>query len=279
LKCQICNAIVAVYPEGLEGEKICSNCGLVIDHTPTLNGYTQWTPEWFSNWNEQDSETLKEWLTTLRAVSCQLNIPNYPYREEAARTIRNQNHLLFKSQKLSKNKRATVAALMHLTLKEYNKMRPIKEISKQLSLEPKTVMKQTWLLNKILNEKKKPLKTQRKSAIDYLHESVGKLTHNRDIIINAENTLEQIKRIGGNPIGIAAGAFYYTCKNFKVKISKEKIGEAFHISKRTVYTNEARIRKLNEKQPNKSLLRSLIDERVFFASESAPLPLEPIHLY
>lgn len=272
MKCQICNAVVAVYPEGLEGEKICSNCGLVTDHTPTLNGYTQWTPEWFSNWNEQDSETLKEWLTTLRAVSCQLNIPNYPYREEAARTIRNQNHSLFKSQKLSKNKRATVAALMHLTLKEYNKMRPIKEISKQLSLDSKTVMKQTWLLNKMLSEKKKPLKTQRKTAMDYLHESVGKLTYNRDIIINAENTLKQIKKIGGNPIGIAAGAFYYTCKSFKVKISKEKIGEAFHISKRTVYTNEARIRKLNNKQLNKNRLELLVTEEAFSPLETALYP-------
>ena len=243
MKCQKCDSIV-VYPEGLEGEKICSNCGLVIDSTPTLKCYTQWTPEWYSNWNEQDSETLKEWLTILRAVSCQLNIPNYPYREEAARTIRKQNHSIFKSQKLSKNKRATVAALIHLTLKEYNKMRPIKEISKELGLDQKTVMKQTWVLNKILKEKKEPLKTQRKTAVDYLHEFAGKLTQNKELIIKAENTLIKIKRIGGNPIGLAAGAFYYACRNSKVKISKEKIGETFHISKRTVYTNEARIRKL-----------------------------------
>ena len=136
MKCHTCDSVI-IYPEGLEGEKICSRCGLVIDETPTFKGYAQWTPEWHSNWNEEDSETLKEWLTTLRAVSCQLNIPNYPYREEAARTIRKQNHSLFKSQKLSKNKRATIAALMHLTLKEYDKMRPIKEISKQLSLDSK----------------------------------------------------------------------------------------------------------------------------------------------
>ena len=138
--CQMCDRTV-VYPEGLNGEKICSNCGLVIEETPVFKGFAQWTPEWYSNWNEQDSETLKEWLTTLRAVSCQLNIPNFPYREEAARTIRTQNHVLFRSQKLSKNKRATVAALMHLILKEYDKMRPIKEISKELSFDHKSVMK------------------------------------------------------------------------------------------------------------------------------------------
>ena len=107
-------------------------------------------PEWHSNWNEQDSETLKESLTTLRAVSCQLNLPNFPYREAAARTIRTQNHLLFKSQKLSKNKRATVAALMHLVLKGIWQDRSIKNISKDLSLDSGLVMKQAWILNKTL---------------------------------------------------------------------------------------------------------------------------------
>ena len=126
VKCPKCYGII-VYPEGLNGEKICTQCGLVIEETPAIKSFTKWAPEWHSNWSEQDSETLKEWLTTLRAVSCQLNLPNFPYREEAARTIRTQNHLLFKSQKLSKNKRATVAALMHLVLKEYGKMRSIKE--------------------------------------------------------------------------------------------------------------------------------------------------------
>jgi transcription initiation factor TFIIIB Brf1 subunit/transcription initiation factor TFIIB len=227
----------------VDGEKICSNCGLVIDETPTFKGYTQWAPEWYSNWNEEDSETLKEWLTILRAVSCQLNIPNYPYREEAARTIRNQNHSLFKSQKLSKNKRATIAALMHLILKEYDKMRPIKEISKELSLDNRTVMKQAWLLNKTLKSKKGTIKIQRKTAIDYLHEYAGKITANKEIIISAENTLKKIKRPGGNPIGLAAGAFYYAYKK-QTKISKEKIGKTFGISARTVYSNEAKIRKL-----------------------------------
>lgn len=242
LKCRKCESAI-VCPEGLDGEKICINCGLVIDEIPTFKGYTQWAPEWYSNWNEEDSETLKEWLTILRAVSCQLNLPNYPYREEAARTIRKQNHSLFKSQKLSKNKRATIAALMHLILKEYDKMRSIKEISKELSLDSKTVMKQTWLLNKTLKTKKETLKIQRKTAIDYLHEYAGKITTNKELIISAENTLQKIKRSGGNPIGLAAGAFYYGCKK-QTKISKEKIGETFGISARTVYTNEAKIRKL-----------------------------------
>jgi len=233
-----------IFPEGLDGEKICSNCGLVIDETPTFKGYTQWAPEWYSNWNEQDSETLKEWLTILRAVSCQLNIPNYPYREEAARTIREQNHLLFKSQKLSKNKRATIAALMHLILKEYDKMRPIKEISKELSLDNRTVMKQAWLLNKTLKAKKEQVKIQRITAVDYLHEFAGKITANKELILSAENTLLKIKRSGGNPVGLAAGAFYNACKKNKTKISKEKIGKTFHISPRTVYTNEVKIRKL-----------------------------------
>ena len=149
MKCKKCGSAV-VYPDGLEGEKICSKCGLVIDHTPIVKSYSQWTPEWYSNYSQQDSETMKEWLTTLRSVSCQLNIPNFPYREEAARTIRKQNNLLTSSQKLSKNKRATVAALMHLVLKEYDKMRSIKDISRELNLDNKSVMKQTWLLSKTL---------------------------------------------------------------------------------------------------------------------------------
>jgi transcription initiation factor TFIIIB Brf1 subunit/transcription initiation factor TFIIB len=227
----------------LDGEKICINCGLVVDETPVFKGYTQWAPEWYSNWNEEDTETLKEWLTMLRVVSCQLSIPKYPYREEAARTIRTQKHSLFKSQRLSKNKRAAVAALIHLTLKEYNQLRPIKEISKELGLDCKTVMSQAWLLNKTLNAKKEPIKIQRITAIDYLHEYAAKITAKKELIISAENTLKRIKRSGGNPIGLAAGAFYFASKK-QTKISKEKIGTTFGISARTVYSNEAKIRKL-----------------------------------
>ena len=147
-----------------------------------IKSFTKWAPEWHSNWNEQDSETLKEWLTILRAVTCQLNLPNFPYREEAARTIRTQNRVLFKSQKLSKNKRATVAALMHLVLKEYDKMRSIKDISKDLSLDTALVMKQTWILNKTLKTEKEHLKIQRKTALDYLHENAGKISRQQRLI-------------------------------------------------------------------------------------------------
>ena len=244
MKYHHCDNKTILSPEGSEGEKICSKCGAVIDETPTLKGFTQWTPEWYSNWDEQDSETLKEWLTILRSVSCQLNIPNYPYREEAARTIRKQRQTLFRSQKLSKNKRATVAALMHLTLREYNKRRPIKEISRELSLDPKTVMKQTWLLSKVLKQKKESLRIPRKTAVDYLHECAGKITSDKELILQAQNNVLRIKRFGGNPIGLAAGAFYDVCKKNKIKISKEKIGEAFRISPMTVYINETRIRRL-----------------------------------
>ena len=243
MKCQKCDGAI-VYPEGLEGEKICSNCGLVIDEIPTVRNYTQWTPKWYSNYDEEDSETLREWLTVLRSVSCQLNIPNYPFREEAARTIRKQNRSLFQSQKLSKNKRTAIAALMHIILKEYNKVRPLKEISKELSLDNRQLMKQAWLLNKKLGYEKETLKTQRKTAVDYLHEYAGKTTGDKELILKAENILMAVKRSGGNPIGLAAGAFYHVCKTNKAKISKEEIGKTFKISERTVYTNEARIRGL-----------------------------------
>ena len=251
MKHHSCDNSTIVYPEGLEGEKICSKCGLVLDETPSFKGYVQWAPEWHSNWNEQDSETLKEWLTVLRGVSCQLNLPNYPYREEAARTIRKQNRALFKSQKLSKNKRATVAALIHLVLKEYDKMRSIKEISKELSLDHRMVMKQSWLLNKTLETKKEPIKIRRKTSVDYLHEYATKITADKELILNAENILKKIRRSGGNPIGLAAGAFYYVAK--RTKISKEEIGETFGISERTVYSNEAKIRKLLKVAPTDNL--------------------------
>ena len=243
MKCQKCEGEV-VYPEGLGGEVICINCGLVIDETPTFKSFTQWSPEWYSNWNQEDSDTLKEWLTTLRAVSCQLNIPSFPYREEAARTIRTKNHLIFRQQKLSKNKRVTVAALMHLILKEYDKNRSIKEISKELSLDSRLVLKQSWILNKTLNGEKERLNIPRKTAVDHLRENAGKITNDRELLLNAENILLKIRRSGGNPIGLAAGALYNACKETKTRISKEKIGQTFHISERTVVTNAARIRKL-----------------------------------
>ena len=206
--------------------------------------FTNWTPEWHSNWNEQDSETLKEWLTILRTMSCKLHLPNFPYREEAARTLRRQKKIIFKSQKLSKDKRATIAALMHLVLKEYDKMRPIKEIAQELSLDSKTVHKHSWILQKTLQPKQEPIANQRKTAIDYLQEYGGKITSNKDTLIEAQKILTKVKRSGGNPIGVAAGALYFTCKTKERSISKEKIGEIFRISDRTVYANEARIRRL-----------------------------------
>ena len=131
---------------------------------------------------------------------------------------------------------------MHLTLREYDKIRSLKEISKELSLDTRIVLKQNWLLNKTLNTQSEPLKNQRKTPIDFLHESAGKLAENRQLIQSAEAVILKIEKSGGNPIGLAAGAFYNVCKKNRAKISKEEIGQSFHISERTVYDNEARIR-------------------------------------
>ena len=174
LNCPKCNDF-AVSPEGLNGETVCPTCGLVLGRPLTVGYFADWNPEWHSHWHEQDSETLKEWLTILRTVSCQLNIPRFPYREEAAQTIRKGKQLLTQSQKFGKNKRATVAALIHLTLKEYNKNRPLKQIAKQLSLDSTIVMKQAWVLNEALsNNPRRMLKIQRKTSKDYLFEYGGK---------------------------------------------------------------------------------------------------------
>ena len=77
-----------------------------------------------------------------------------------------------------------------------------------------------------------------------MHEYAGKITNDKDLILQAENTLSKVRRAGGNPIGLAAGVFYNTAKNNKTKITKEIIGDTFRISPRTVYTNEVRVRKL-----------------------------------
>ena len=244
--CPSCKGRV-ISPEGQNGEKVCSTCGLVLSKTPIAKeqSFTQWNPEWHSNWHESDSETLKEWLTTLRTMSCQLNLPSFPYREEAARRIRKENHILFQSQKFGKNKRATVAALLHLVLRHYDKNRPIKDICKQLSLDSKLVMKQSWALNKtVIDNQRKFIDIPRKTSTDYLFEYGGKITNDTTLLVEAEETLMKIRRTGGNPIALASGALYHVCKNRKIKVSKDQIGETFKISHRTVYTNEARIRTL-----------------------------------
>ena len=244
LECPSCRGI-AVSPEGQNGEKVCSTCGLVLSKTPIAKeqSFTQWNPEWHSNWHENDSETLKEWLTTLRTVSCQLNLPSFPYREETARRIRKENHILFQSQKFGKNKRATVAALLHLVLRHYDKNRPIKDICEQLSLDSRLVIKQSWALNKtVVDTKEQFIKSPRKKSTDYLFEYGAKITNDTKLLIEAKEILKKIRKTGGNPVAIASGALYHVCKNKKLKVSKEQIGKAFGISHRTVYANEAQIR-------------------------------------
>jgi len=203
--------------------------------------YNRWNPEWHSNWSQEESESLKEWLTTLRTISCQLRIPRFPYQEEAAIKIRKHNSLFLKSQRLAKNKRATITALMHLVLKEYNKNRPIKQMCQELNIDRKLVLKQVWILRTI-NVKESIFRIQRKTSNDYLIEYATQITSKNETLTFAKNIITKIHKLGGNPISIAAGALYYSCKKTKSKISKDQIGEVFHISPRTVDTNERRIR-------------------------------------
>lgn len=242
MKCPECNG-TTISPEGILGEKACTNCGLVAEESLVAQHFSQWAPKLPSNWNEQDSETLKEWLTTLRTVSCQLNIPNFPYREEVARIIRKENDSFSQSQRFTKNKKATVAALIQLILKEYGKDRSLKRICQQLTLDSKLVMKQTWILKENFRVKKKLLKMQRKSSKEYLYKYGGKITSNNNLLLKAEETLIKVQRKGGNPISMAAGAFYYACKAKGAKIAKKTIGKTFHVSHRTVDTNERKIRR------------------------------------
>lgn len=238
MNCPECHDTV-VCPKGSDGELVCKNCGLVVNPPPITSSYTKWAPKWFSNWDEDDSETLRKWLTTLRTISCQLYIPNFPYREEAARMIRMNSNILFRSQRFGKNKREAVAALVHLVLKEYDKMRPLKEISQKLSLDHRLVTKYAWTMHKMI-------KFHRNfSTKDYLRKYGWKLTADAKLMQQAEQMLKTIrKQISGNPISLAAGALYFVFKSRNIKVSKDKIGEAFHISGRTVYSNERRINRL-----------------------------------
>ena len=248
LKCPLCNG-TSVSPEGLKGEKVCSTCGLVINQTNIIPMFNQWTPEWHSNWSPEEPESLKEWLTTLRTVSCQLKIPRFPYQEEAAIKIRKHNSIFVKSQRFAKNKRATIVALIHLVLTEYNKNRPVKQMCQELNIDSKLVLKQIWML-KTINAKKGLLKIQRKTSKDYLVEYSTQITSKNETLTFAKKVIAKIQKLGGNPISIAAGAFYYASKTTKNPISKSRIGEVFHISPRTVDTNERRIRNLLVIPPN-----------------------------
>lgn len=245
VECPNCKGLL-VSPEGQNGERVCSTCGVVLERIPVNreNIFSQWNPDWHSNWRNEDSETLKEWLTVLRTVSCQLNLPNFPYREEAARRIRKENILLFKPQKFGKNKRETVAALVYEVLKQYDKNRSIKDICKQLSLNSRLVTKQAWDLKKIqINNHPNSANTHPKTSTDYLFNFGSRILTDKKLLIEAEEILKSIPP-SGNPVTLAAGALYYVCKKEASRVTKEQIAEAFKISHRTVYTNEARIRKI-----------------------------------
>ena len=235
MKCPECLGSL-IFPNGKYGEIVCERCGLVITGFQDKQGFTEWTPEWYSNWDKRDSGTLREWLTALRTVSCHLHLPDFPYREEAARVIRKSSSRIFRSQMLGKNKNEAVTALVFLILRQYGEARSLKEMCESLSLDTSLVMKHTWRLRKITKLKRVY------SSSDHLRYNAWKLTSNIELIKKAEDLLERLgKKVSGHPVSLAAGAFYHICKSMGLKFSKDEIGEVFHISGRTVYSNEKRI--------------------------------------
>lgn len=222
------------------GELVCPECGTVKKRPTGISvSFRDWTPEWFSNWNEDDSDTLKEWLTTLRTASCQLNLSTFPFREEAARIIRAKRNELLRSQKFGKNKRVAIAALIYLVLREYGKMRPMKEICKTLNVDYRLAFKYEWDMRSILSM------NGSFTAKEHLMACGPRLTNEKSYLQAAEYLLDCIqKRLGGHPASLAAGALYFVCKNKGEKISKEEIGSAFNVSGRTVYSSQSRISKI-----------------------------------
>jgi len=238
LKCPECHGSL-IFPNGEYREVVCSRCGLVIHGYQDNQGFNEWTPEWHSNWNNKDSGTMMKWLTELRIVTCQLHLPDFPYREEAARVIRKKSDQIFRSQMLCKNKKEAVTALVFLILRQYGEARSLKEICETLSLDISLVMKHSWVLRKATELKKIY------SPSDHLRYNVWKLTRNIELIKRTENLLKRLgNKLSGNPISLAAGAFYHICKIKELKLSKDEIGKAFHISGRTVYSNEKRINEI-----------------------------------
>jgi len=205
-----------IFPNGQYSEIVCERCGLVITGFQDNQCFTEWTPEWYSNWDKRDSGTLREWLTALRTVSCQLHLPEFPYREEAARVIRKKSSNIFRSQMLGKNKKEAVTALVFLILRQYGEARSLKEICATLSLDTSLVMKHSWVLRKMT---KLGISY---SPSDHLRYNAWKLTPNIELIKKAENLLEKLgKKVSGNPVSLAAGAFYHICKSKGLKLSKD----------------------------------------------------------
>jgi len=147
--------------------------------------------------------------------------------------------MLFRSQRFGKNKREAIAALVHLILRKYNEIRPLKEICETLSLNHRLVTKYAWTMRTMTGFH------STFTPKDYLRKYGWRLTSNAELIQKAEQLLTSIqKEISGNPVSLAAGAFYFVCKSRKMKMSKDEICEAFNISGRTVYSNEHRISEL-----------------------------------
>ena len=102
-------------------------------------------------------------------------------------------------------------------------------------------MQRTWILKEI-NIKKRLIKTQRKRSKDYLNEYGHQVTQKKETIILAKRILNVLQKRGKNPISVAARALYYSSEITKSRSSKSQIEKIFHISPRTVDTNERKIR-------------------------------------
>ena len=107
----------------------------------------------------------------------------------------------------------------------------------------------------------------RKTSTDYLFEYGGRITSNTKLLVEAKVILQKIRKKGGNPIALAAGALYYVYKKKNLKITKEKIAQAFGISHRTVYSNEAQIRAKLQQMSEQNAYFSLAPKELLVPGE------------
>src|SRR5665647_2902622 len=98
--------------------------------------------------------------------------PKFSLQRRSCTDLKETKQLFFKITDTFKEQKSNSGSTNSLSSKEYNKVRSITDISKELLLDKKLVLRQSWILNKTLTHKRTDT-MQRKTATDYLFEKGG----------------------------------------------------------------------------------------------------------